>query len=316
MKVAVFVAIATFTSIAYATPTREHPLEDNARVVPDADEPALETELRALHSDTGVALGVIVVPTTGNKTIESYARAHREEWSHGTAPAALFVLAVTDRHSRLEVNDALRDKFPDARAHGILDNLRGYLRSSDYAGAIRAVIREVRNGASGVAPDLESPHPQSGSASAEPGTTPSYSPSPYSYTAPSPIAPTTSDVPTASRESRDDSNTSVFLAIAFGVALFVFISCMWARDRIASRATISSQGVEVRASLLAETLTCMGLILGSVLYFALLALAAGASESSSSSSSDWGSSDSSSGSGSSSSSSSGGWSGGGASSSW
>jgi uncharacterized protein len=303
VKVALLVALVASVALAHATPSREHPLEDAAHVVPDADEPHLEAELRTLRADTDVALAVVIIPTTGGQSIEAYARSRRDEWSQGTTPAAIFILAVTDRRSRLEVNDVLRDKFPDARAQAILDNLRGYLRASDYSAAIRAVIREVRNGATGLAPDLESPHLQSsGSTRTAPGV-------PL-------VAP---ELPPVSDEPHETSNLPALLAVLFGVALFVLIAFVWARSRIASRATVSGNGVEVGASVLAETLLCMGLILGGIFYVALLVLASGSSSDSSSSSSSgsWSSSSSSGSSGGSSSSgSSGGWSGGGASSSW
>jgi uncharacterized protein len=309
VKAALLVGLVASVALAHATPSREHPLDDAAHVVPDSDEPDLEAELRALRADTDVALGVVIIPTTGGQSIEAYARSRREEWSQGTTPAALFVLAVTDRRSRLEVNDVLRDKFPDARAQAILDNLRGYLRASDYSAAIRAVIREVRNGATGLGPDLESPHLQSsGSGSVGPG-----------------VPLTTPEPPPVSDEPHETSNLGALLAVVFGVALFVLISWMWARGRVASRATVSGDGVHVGPSVLAETFLCMGLILGGIIYIALIALASSAgSDSSSSSSGSWGSSSSGGSSGSSGSGGwsgggsggSGGWSGGGASSSW
>lgn len=109
---------------ARATPTAEHPLEDSAGVISDSDETGIEVDLRALRA-LNVNLGVMVIDTTGGESIEAYARSHRTEWATGTAPAALFVLAIKDRTSRLEVSDALRPKFPDARAQSILDNLKG-----------------------------------------------------------------------------------------------------------------------------------------------------------------------------------------------
>lgn len=287
---------------AHATPTADHPLEDTAGVVSADDAAALETELIAVRTDTGVRFGVMVIKTTGGESIEAYARAHAVEWSTGTNAAALLVLAIKDRKSRLEVSDLLRPSFPDARAQAILDNIRGYLRKADYAGGIRAVMTEVRNGASGIAPDLESPHPQ---VPAPSDSSPTPAPTP-TYTEPSYSEPTYS-------EPKD--HTILYAALGIG-GLIVLCAFVWARSRVASRATLTAQGLTYAGRpVWVETLVCIGLILGGLLYVAVILLGSGnSSRGYSSSSSTW-SGGGSSGSGGSSSS-GGGWSGGGASSSW
>jgi uncharacterized protein len=299
--VAAMVVLAALAAPARATPTTAHPIEDAARVVRDADEQALEDELRTLRAE-GVALGVMIVDTTGGASIESFARAHRAEWATGEARAALFVLAIRDRRSRLEVNDALRGAFPDARAQAILDHLKGYLRGADYPGAIRAVIREVRNSAAGVAPDLESPHPQS----VEPAPV---EPAPVE---PVPVEP----APAPAHHYERPVDIGNYVAIGTAILAFVLGAWLWARSRVAARATFNG-GAPLGRSVWLETLVCMGLIVAGIFYVALIVFAA-TSSSSSSSSSSWGSSSTSFGGGSSSggSSSGGGWSGGGASSSW
>lgn len=307
MRAAVVALVLAAAGVVHATPTAEHPLEDAAGVVPDADEPQLEAELRELRA-SGVDLGVMVIATTGTESIEAFARARRSEWATGTTPAALFVLAIEDRKSRLEVSDPLRARFPDARARAILDNLKGYLRAADYTGAIRAVIVEVRNGAAGIAPDLESPHPQAADPTARP------TPAVPSTTEATPPPPPPPPQPSAPEEGTD---ASPYIAVAGLVALLVLVAWMWARSRLASRATLAAAGAQPDRGVLLETLWCICLIIGGLFYVALLILtvvgAAAGSSSSSSSSRSSGSSSRSSGS---SSRSGGGWSGGGASSGW
>jgi uncharacterized protein len=299
--------LALLVAPAVAAPSRAHPLDDAARVVPDADEPQLEAELVELRA-AGADLAVIVVNTTGGQSIESYARAKANAWATGTTPAAVFVLAIRDRKSRLEVSDPLRGTFPDARAQSILDNIKGYLRSSDYTGAIHAVIAEVKAGVAGVAPDLESPHPQVADPSDNAFT------SPPSTTRPPP-PPEPSYTPSYEAPKRPTNWTAIAGAVVIG-ALFIGGAHLWARSRIAGRATLSANGtITSDRGLFAETLWCMMLIVGGVLYIAAIVLAASASANNNSSSSSWssfGGGSSSSGGGSS----GGGWSGGGASSSW
>ena len=307
MRLAVLV-LALLVAPAVAAPSRAHPLDDSAKVVPDSDEPQLETELAELKT-AGVDMAVIVINTTGGQSIEAYARAQAKTWATGTTPAAVFVLAIKDRKSRLEVADPLRPKFPDTRAQSILDNIKGYLRSADYTGAIHAVIAEVKAGVGGVAPDLESPHPQVQDPA---DTTPSTTTMPVTTSEPTPL-PSYEAPP-----RRRDWTPIILIAVVGGLVLFG--ANLWARSRIASRATLSANGtITSDRGQVAETLWCILLIIGGLLYIAGIILAA-SSNSSNSSSSSWGGSSSSSGGGWSGGSSSGGggggWSGGGASSSW
>ncbi|MBL0215887.1 MAG: TPM domain-containing protein [Myxococcales bacterium] len=294
--------LAAWTVVAHAGATQEHPLEDAAKVVPDADEPALEDELRTLRTQ-GVDLAVIVINSTGGQTIEAYARKRAKGWATGTTPAAVFVLAVKDRKSRLEVSDPLRAKFPDARAQSILDNIKGYLRSSDYTGGIRAVITEVRNGVGGVAADLESPHPQVDEPN--PAVTP---PVTAVEVAPQPAYEPTYEPPPRKRDS------SVLIAVLLGGGGLLLGAFLWARMRVARRATLTANAMEPDRPVWLETLWCVLLIIGGVLYIAAIVLMS----SNNSRRSSWSSSSSgwSGGGGSSSSSGGGGWSGGGASSGW
>lgn len=304
MKAALLALVLVLVTTVHAAPTQEHPIEDAANVISDADERALEFELGTLRAQ-GVDLAVIVVSSTGRDSIEAYARKRATEWATGTTPAAVLVLAIKDRKSRLEVSDPLRDKFPDARAKSILDNLKGYLRSADYPGAIRAVITEVRSGVGGVAPDAESPHPQVPDPLADRPQEPAVvAPveQPVDYTPP----------------PRERNWTPIIYAILAGVILLL-AAHLWARRRISQRATLTANHVITSdRPLWLETLWCVLLIIGGALYIGVLILAAGSRRNSTwsgNSSRAWGS-DYSSRSSSNSSSSGGGWSGGGASSGW
>lgn len=311
-------ALALFIAPAAAAPSRAHPLDDAAKLVPDADEPALESELAALKT-AGVDMAVIVINSTGGQSVEAYARARAKAWATGTTPAAVLVLAIKDRKSRLEVSDPLRGTFPDARAQSILDNIKGYLRSSDFTGAIRAVIAEVKAGVSGVAPDLESPHPQVPDPNADAGNN-AFGPAPSTTTPPP--TPEPSYTPSYEAPKRPLNWGAIVGAVLVG-GLFIGGANLWARSRIASRATLSANGtITSDRGLVAETLWCMVLIIGGLLYIAAIVAFSASSSSGNSSSSSWGSFGGGSSSGGSSwsggggSSGGGGWSGGGASSSW
>jgi len=314
VRAALILLALSIARVATAAPTATHPLDDQAGVLSEAERTGLDAELLQLQG-SGVDLAVILVRRTGS-SIESYARDAATQWTAGkpeASNAAVLVLAIDDRKSRIEVNDTLRPKFPDSRAQAILDNARGYLRNADYGGAVRAISREVYNAARGIASDLESPHPFSGptSSTSTPTSTPSSTPS------------TTYTPPKKKREG--------IWMIVLGLAIVLFISFFWARASRASNFTMSHDGSvnTLQRPFVLDWLWCTIKIIGWV-GFVLFIILAATSKSGSSTSSSWGSSSSSSsfdwGSSSSSSSSSydsggsssggGGWSGGGASSSW
>jgi uncharacterized membrane protein YgcG len=270
-------------SAVAAEPSETDPIDDQAGVIPDTDEPALIEDVRALRTD-GVKLAVILVRTTGGAAIETFALDARARWYTGTDGAAVYILAIDDRRSRLEVNDALRAKFPDSRAQSILDNVRGYLRGADYAGAIRAVTREIRNVVTGKPMDLENPHP--------------------------PVADPPVHSQTTSTSYHEPKSRWWIWALV-GVGGLLAGGALWASLNRKKALTLSHDGVRHQRPFVADWLWSALKIVGVVLYVvAIVAVASGSRRSSSSRS--WGSSSSSGGG----SRSSGGWSGGGASSRW
>lgn len=274
-------------------------------VIAEGDEAVIENDLRALASG-GVDMAVIVMRSLGGSSIESVANFAAVEWTSGkaeTQPSAVLVIAIQDRTSRIEVNDAFRGKFPDSRAQVILDNVRGFLRSSDYAGAVRAVITDVGKAARGEAPDLESPNPQSNLPASQPASS------------------TTTDTGSSSYRRRSD-NTVMYLVIG-GIAFIFGMGALWAAAARKSSFTLSHDGSvkTLQRSFFVDWMWHSAKIVG-WLGFIIFIIAAASGSSSSNTSSSWGGSSSSGGSssggfsGGGSSGGGGGWSGGGASSSW
>lgn len=316
MRLAIVIALLVASRIASAEPTTDHPLDDQAFVIDAGDEALLEQDLRALRT-AGVEMAVIVLQHTGTP-IESYARTAAESWATGKSAAAVLVIAIGDRKSRLEVSDPLRTKFPDSRAQAILDNARGYLRNADYAGAVRAIINEVSAAHRGVAVDLESPHPQSG------------------LPATSPSSGNTTPSPSTSYDTRykQRSQFPSWVLVVVGLAIMLGIGGLWAAAARKSQFTLSHDGSvnTLQRPFVVDWLWHTIKIAGWVFFILfIIASALGSAKSSSSTwssvsrSTDWGSSRSSSsggsswssgGSSSSGGSGGGGWSGGGASSSW
>lgn len=270
-------------SVADAAPTPDAPVDDQAAILSETDKARLVEELRGLARD-GVAMAVVVVRSTEGVSIQQFSRSAAEAWSSGPGAAAILVVATGDKKMRIEVNEKLRPKFPDARAQKILDNQRSAFRGGDYAGGIRSIILDVRS----VALGAETPTGETAT--------------PPAQTAPEPY------------RSSGGGNAGVIILVVVGIAVLLGIGALVAAAKRSRSLSLTSNGATNLTpfwiDMLLGTLQVIGFL------FVIIAIFASATSSSSSSSSSLFGGGGSSGGGSSSGGGGGGWSGGGASSSW
>lgn len=104
----------------------------------------IEAPLAALESQKGAQIAVLLVPSTGEESIEAYALRAFEQWKPGRAgvdDGILLVLAMQDRSVRIEVGYGLEGAVPDIAAHRVIQEyLVPRLREGDPAGAIEAAV--------------------------------------------------------------------------------------------------------------------------------------------------------------------------------
>lgn len=104
----------------------------------------LEQALAELEKRKGAQLAVLVVPTTGEDTVETYARRVFDHWRIGRAKVddgILFLVAKDDRRLRIEVGYGLEGAVPDLLAGRIIrEQVTPHFRSGDYAGGIVAGV--------------------------------------------------------------------------------------------------------------------------------------------------------------------------------
>ena len=106
-----------------AVPPFERWVTDQTGTLDPATQAQLETRLEALHESKGSQLAVLVVPTTGDASIESYARRVFDTWKLGRAnvdDGILFLVARDDRRLRIEVGYGLEGTVPDIVAGRIV----------------------------------------------------------------------------------------------------------------------------------------------------------------------------------------------------
>src|SRR5690606_31184387 len=131
----------------------------------------LESVLTDLEKRKGAQLAVLIVPTTGEDTIESYARRVFDKWRIGRAKVddgILFVVAKEDRHLRIEVGYGLEGAVPDLLAGRIIrEQVTPHFKQGDYAGGITAGVDSLVSLVNGE--DLPPPLESTSSGSADEG---------------------------------------------------------------------------------------------------------------------------------------------------
>src|SRR3546814_618653 len=105
---------------------------------------SLEKKLSVLDESKGAQIAVLVIPTTGEDTIESYARRVFDQWRIGRASVddgILLLVAKDDRRLRIEVGYGLEGAVPDLLAGRIIrEQITPRFKQGDYAGGIVAGV--------------------------------------------------------------------------------------------------------------------------------------------------------------------------------
>ena len=90
---------------------------------------------------------MLIVPTTGEETIEQFSIRVAEAWKIGRKKiddGALLVIAKNDRHLRIEVGYGLEGALTDATSRRIIDEvITPKFKAGDFAGGVRAGIERM-----------------------------------------------------------------------------------------------------------------------------------------------------------------------------
>ncbi len=104
----------------------------------------LEQRLAALEQRKGAQLAVLMIPSTGEESIEQYAVRAFEQWKlgrKGVDDGVLLVVAKDDRSLRIEVGYGLEGAITDALAGRIIrEQMVPRFREGDFAGGVQAGV--------------------------------------------------------------------------------------------------------------------------------------------------------------------------------
>ena len=135
-----------------SVPALESRVTDLAGLLQPAQVSALEQKLAALEQRKGSQVAILIVPTTGDETIEQFGLKVAETWQLGRGKVdgqavddgVLLLIATRDRKIRLEVGYGLEGAIPDAFAKRIIaDQISPAFRQGNYAGGLDAAVTSV-----------------------------------------------------------------------------------------------------------------------------------------------------------------------------
>lgn len=131
-------------SEAVAVPTLERPVTDLTETLDAAWIADMERRLLALQQRKGSQIAVLMVPSTGEDSIEQYATRVFEQWRLGRAgvdDGVLILVAKADRAMRIEVGYGLEGAIPDVTAGRIIrDEMVPAFREGDFGGGIEHAV--------------------------------------------------------------------------------------------------------------------------------------------------------------------------------
>ncbi len=107
----------------------------------------LEDTLRQFESTKGSQVVVLVIPSTGEETIEQYGIRVADQWKigrHGINDGVILLVAKNDHTLRIEVGRGLEGALPDVTASRIINEIIvPFFKNGDFPGGIEAGIDRI-----------------------------------------------------------------------------------------------------------------------------------------------------------------------------
>lgn len=141
LAIAIVLGIAIGTIVpAFAAPTKDMMVTDNAGMLTAEQESEIEDMLYVINQRTGVELAVYTIETLNGQDIETKANDLFRELGLGDSEknnGLLLLIAINDRKFRLEVGYGLEGAIPDTKAAEIINTMTPYFKESNYADVIK-----------------------------------------------------------------------------------------------------------------------------------------------------------------------------------
>ena len=143
-------ALLTFAAapaMAALPPRPTGPVLDQANIIPDAQEVALDARLREYNRATGRAVIVTTVNSLDDLPIEDYAQQLVEAWDIGgaeTEEGVLLLVAPTERKLRIAAARGVQERLTDALSGRVIrDTIAPRFKAGDFGGGITEGVNAI-----------------------------------------------------------------------------------------------------------------------------------------------------------------------------
>lgn len=135
---AVLASALTLTSLAahaFVDIPNAAPVVDLTGTLTEQQQQALTTKIADIDSRTGTEVAMLMVPTTGEESVQSYSWRVAEAWKpghEGVNRGLVVVIAKNDRKSYLQVGRGLDQVIPSEQAIQLAKNMSPFFRKGQY----------------------------------------------------------------------------------------------------------------------------------------------------------------------------------------
>jgi uncharacterized protein len=140
-------AFAATPALAALPPRPDGPVLDQANVIPDAEEAALDAKLREYNRATGRAVIVATVASLDGLPVDDFTQQLVEAWDIGgakTEEGVLLLVAPTERQLRIAGARGVQDRLTDALSGRIIrDVITPQFKAGNFGGGITAGIDAI-----------------------------------------------------------------------------------------------------------------------------------------------------------------------------
>ena len=133
-------------TIAFAAPTSDMLVIDNADMLTKEEEQTIESALYQIYKQTDIEYVVYLAPSLDGKTVEEASLEAGRKLGVGDKEdntGLLIYVALADREFRMEVGYGLEGVIPDSQAKKIIDCMPSFFKEEKYADGLLAAITKT-----------------------------------------------------------------------------------------------------------------------------------------------------------------------------
>ena len=143
----VFISTIIFARPKVKIPPLEKRVTDHSYILKNFEIARIEKGLSDFEKVTGSQIIVVIIPTTGDESIEEFSIRLAEKWKigrKGVDDGVILLIAKRDRKVRIEVGYGLEGAIPDAVAAMVIDDyIVPHFKNSDFVGGVEAGLEKI-----------------------------------------------------------------------------------------------------------------------------------------------------------------------------